>query len=233
MLFLMKKRLPNKVIAHGWVLSSGSKMSKSKGNVISPLDLLRKYESDVLRAYLCSKITLYQNGVLNEELLAGFYQDFFVKKLGNLLARTSRMLELYSQGIVPAFRSLTTPFLTNYFAECSRLVTRYREEMNLYSVTVAFASIQDLLALTNKFVSEVSPWKISAEGNYQLLEEVLNTLVNGIKILGFLLVPFTPALARKIMLKFGISYYELNFSNLLDFASISGRKVEQTPIYFT
>ena len=132
-------------------------MSKSKGNVIDPFNLLKKYGSGVLRAYLCSRITLYQDGILNEELFANFYQDFFVKKLGNLLARTSRMLELYCQGFVPKFENLSNPSLVNYFGKCSRLVKEYQEKMNLYSLTEAFASIQEILDLTNKLISELSP----------------------------------------------------------------------------
>ena len=67
-----------------------------------------------------------------------------------------------------------------------------------------------------------------------MLAGVLNVLVNGIRILAFFLVPFAPDLAGKIMVRFGINCYEVNFTNLLDFSNVDGLKIEKNlPHLFT
>ena len=77
------------------------KMSKSKGNVVDPLELLKKYPPDLLRAYFAAKINFLQDGVCDEKLLKNFYQEFLVNNLSNLVSRTHRMLHLYNGGVVP------------------------------------------------------------------------------------------------------------------------------------
>ena len=68
-------------------------MSKSKGNVIDPLEILRKYSSDVLRAFFVANVSFYQDGFFSESLLENFYQNFFVNNLGNYFSRILKMLE--------------------------------------------------------------------------------------------------------------------------------------------
>src|SRR3954452_24844737 len=75
-------------------------MSKSKGNVIDPLELLKKYPHDLLRAYFIAKINFLQDGVCDEILLRNFYHDFFVNNLSNLVSRVNKMLYLYNEGVV-------------------------------------------------------------------------------------------------------------------------------------
>src|SRR5438270_2308937 len=102
MLFALHKRLPNKILAHGWLTTPQGKMSKSKGNVIDPLELLKKYPSGLLRAYFIAKINFLQDGVCDESLLKEFYQSFLVNNLSNLVSRVNKMLQLYREGIIPS-----------------------------------------------------------------------------------------------------------------------------------
>ncbi|CAJ0833592.1 4993_t:CDS:2 [Entrophospora sp. SA101] len=80
------------------------KMSKSKGNVIDPLELLEKYPPDLLRIYFIAKINFLQDGVCAEDLLRDFYHDFLVNNLSNLVSRVNKMLHLYNEGIVPEIK---------------------------------------------------------------------------------------------------------------------------------
>src|SRR5438105_3908202 len=79
-------------------------MSKSKGNVIDPLELLKKYPPDLLRIYFVAKINFLQDGVCDENLLRDFYHDFFVNNLSNLVSRVNKMLHLYNEGVIPEIK---------------------------------------------------------------------------------------------------------------------------------
>src|SRR4051794_33875173 len=122
MLFLLNKRLPTKILVHGWLVDrQGKKASKSKGNVVDPLQLLKKYPCDLLRAYFMARVKFLQDGVCDEDLLKEFYHDFLVNNLSNLVSRTHRMLHLYNGGIVPEASECPSELnekLKNYYQQC-------------------------------------------------------------------------------------------------------------------
>src|SRR3954453_11910547 len=105
-------------------------MSKSKGNVIDPLELLKVYPKDLLRAYFVSKINFLQDGILEEDLLRSFYQDFFVNNLSNLVSRVNKMLYLYNNGIIPKIKeSVNNERLEIYYHKCDLTVKYFQEKM--------------------------------------------------------------------------------------------------------
>jgi methionyl-tRNA synthetase len=144
-------------LAHGWLTTSQGKMSKSKGNIIDPFQLLKKYPRDLLRAYLVAKINFYQDGVCSEDLLKEFYQDFLVNNLGNICSRVGKMLELYCDNIIPEFEKSENVKLSEYYQNCFSAVKEYQNLMDSYQLTKAFWEIQKLLDLSNKIIHELEP----------------------------------------------------------------------------
>ena len=132
-------------------------MSKSKGNIIDPLELLKKYPSDLLRAYFVAKINFLQDGVCDEDLLKEFYQDFFIHNLGNLCQRVGKMVELYNNGIVPTFAEAENIHLKSYYQICLATIENYQQKMDNYQLTSAFQEIEKLLNASNKLIQELEP----------------------------------------------------------------------------
>ena len=130
-------------------------MSKSKGNVIDPLELLKKYPSDLTRAYSVAKINFLQDGVCSEELLRSFYHSFLVNNLSNLVSRVNKMLHLYNDGIIPKFER--NEKLENYYQECKFSVEEFQKKMDQYELTNAFFCIQNLLNSSNKLITDLAP----------------------------------------------------------------------------
>jgi len=158
MLFALHKRLPNKILAHGWLTTPQGKMSKSKGNVIDPLKLLKKYPSDLLRAYFVAKINFLQDGVCDEDLLKDFYRDFLVNNLSNLVSRVNKMMQIYRERIIPSLeKELKNEKLAKYKKKCELAVEEFQKKMNNYELTNAFSQIQNLLDETNKLISDSAP----------------------------------------------------------------------------
>ncbi|CFW93196.1 Methionine--tRNA ligase [endosymbiont DhMRE of Dentiscutata heterogama] len=234
---LLSAQLPDKILAHGWILDQlGRKGSKSKGNVIDPLQLLKKYPRDLLRVYLIAKINFLQDGVFTEDLLSNFYQDFFVNNLSNLVSRVNKMIHLYNGGIVPENNyswkkeqpkeETERKRLEEYQKKCNLAVAEFQKKMNQYELTEAFSQIQNLLNESNKLISDLAPWELAKKGDILLLNLTLNYLTNGIKIASFLLAPLAPETSKKILEIFNINHQQLNWDNCLDFASVNGIKVK-------
>src|SRR3954464_4069561 len=122
-------------------------MSKSEGNVTDPLDLLKTYPKDLLRAYFVGKINFLQDGILEEELLKEFYQDFLVNNLSNLVSRVNKMLFLYNERVIPTLKEKTeeNEKLKNYFHQCDFATKEFQKRMNRHELTDAFSQIQLLL----------------------------------------------------------------------------------------
>src|SRR4051794_39930999 len=134
-------------------------MSKSKGNVIDPLELLKKYPHDLLRAYFIARISFLQDGVCDEDLLRDFYHDFFVNNLSNLVSRVNKMLHLYNEDIIPEIKhelAIKNEKLEEYQKRCKFTVREFQTRMNQYELTTAFSQIQNLLNESNKLISDLA-----------------------------------------------------------------------------
>jgi methionyl-tRNA synthetase len=202
-------------------------MSKSKGNVIDPLELLKKYPKDLLRAYFIAKINFLQDGVCEEDLLKEFYHDFLVNNLSNLVSRTNKMLELYQERIIlPSNNELKNEKLEGYQKKCETAIKEFQRKMDNYELTAAFSQVQILLADSNKLISDLAPWELAKKGNAALLNSTLNYLANGIKIIAFLLNCVIPETSHKIFDTFNLDNEKLNYDNLLDFSSLNRVKIK-------
>src|SRR3989339_319440 len=85
--------LPKEIIVHGFLTVDGKKMSKSTGNVISPLELLKKYSPDTIRYYLCRNFVFGQDGDFSEKALIDRHNSELADKLGNLVSRVAGLIE--------------------------------------------------------------------------------------------------------------------------------------------
>ena len=92
---------PRMIFAHGWWVMRGTKMSKSLGNVVKPLDLASIYGADAFRYFLMRDMTLGRDADFSEEHLAHRYQGDLSNDLGNLLHRIVNMIGRYTTGAIP------------------------------------------------------------------------------------------------------------------------------------
>jgi methionyl-tRNA synthetase len=153
---MLGAREPDKILSHGWILNKGSKMSKSKGNVLDPFFLIEKYPVEAMKIYFISKINFLSDGILNEEIFNEFYNNFFVNNLGNLVQRTFKMIKIYSGGIIPNFDDK----IYNEELEYSRISSFYfdfNSRMDDFQLTKAFSIVENLIISSNKLISSMEP----------------------------------------------------------------------------
>ena len=232
MLLALGLELPVEVIAHGWWTYNGEKMSKSKGNVVNPFEMVQEYGLDPFRYFLLREVPFGNDGDFSESALVGRINSDLANDLGNLLNRTLQMINNYRSGIVPACEKPES--------EISDLATKTLEKvddaMNKYSFDEALKSIWELIGRANKFIDETMPWKLAkddSQDSQTKLDFVLLNLYEVLRISGLLLAPVIPETAQRIYLQLGIS--EEPVKMLIDdfeWGKGSGNKINKTEVLF-
>ena len=234
-LYRLNFRLPDKIIAHGWILNQGIKMSKSKKNVIDPLFIIERYPSDLLRAYLISKITFLEDGSFSEEEMKNFYQTFFINDLGNLVARIGRMVWLYNDGITPCADSCNYQnniLLENYSCLLKKKVSQFFKLMDNQQLTEAFNLIELLVTSSNKLVNDIAPWKTIILDK-ALVFSFLRQIIGGIRLITLFLDSFTPEFSSRISDFFSFSKkITIDWENCLKLDSVEGLSISKFSVLF-
>ena len=203
MLMSMEMPLPKHVYGHGWLVMDGGKMSKSKGNVVDPYVLAEKFGVDALRFFLLRTFPFGSDGNFSNELLIQTINMDLANDLGNLVSRTTAMVEKYFGGTLPTER-LDTDTDDDLKQMVSTLRDRYEAEMEHFQFQNALEQVFKTIQRANKYIDENAPWTLAKDpANRARLATVMYNLLETIRICAVLLTPFIPDSAEKIFDQIG------------------------------
>ena len=226
--------LPKQVFGHPWLLTAagnaeeGTKMSKSRGNVIYADDLVRLFGVDAVRFFVLHEMPFENDGVISWELMVERYNSQLANILGNLVKRTIAMSNKYFEGIVektPATDPVDEDLRNTVLSQAKLAV----EKMEEHRVSDALTAIFEIFRRSNKYIDETEPWILAREEELApRLKTVLYNLTEAIVIGASLLESFMPDTAKTILDE--LSAEKRAFEQLGQFGLYpSGMRVSENP----
>jgi methionyl-tRNA synthetase len=189
--------LPKRVFAHGFVLNSGEKMSKSVGNVVDPFRLVEQYGLDQTRYFLMREIPFGQDGSYSHETFVNRTNADLANNLGNLAQRSLSMIAKNCDGMVPTPGAFTTDDAA-LLALADDALTNARSEMDEQSIHLALGQIIAVSSEANRYFDTQAPWTLR-KTDTQRFETVLYVTVEVIRRIVTLLQPFIPQSCEKML----------------------------------
>ena len=186
--------MPKTIFAHGWWLSGKDKMSKSKGNVVNPMDYIDKFGVDAFRYFLIAEMVLGQDASFTEEVFLRRYNSDLANDLGNLVSRIIKIIVKNCGGIVKkpvinnegndeAFLRTTVVNAASYMLES---IPGMRIDQGI-------AALCSAVKEANRYLEKTQPWTLAKENKVAELNVVMYYVVESLRIISELLYPVMPA----------------------------------------
>ncbi len=192
--------VPQHVFVHGFLLGAdGRKMSKSIGNVLDPFEVMDQFGTDALRFYLMRDVAFGGDGAVGMDAVQARYDAELANEYGNLASRTIAMVLRYRDGTVPA--TATDTVLAADFEGLSDGVAALLDRAE---ATQALELIWQRVRRLNRYVEERAPWQLAKDpGSAGTLDQVLASLLEGIRVISVLLHPYMPSSTGRLLRALG------------------------------
>ncbi|HYF79219.1 MAG TPA: methionine--tRNA ligase [Symbiobacteriaceae bacterium] len=194
--------LPKQVYAHGWINLNGERISKSRGNVVDPWALIEQYGVDAVRYYLLREVGFGLDCNYTEDALVRRINTDLANDLGNLLSRTTQLINKFAGGQVPDPAGASDGVLQ---AVASEAVQGAEEALAQLRTGEALAEIWRIVERANKYVEEQAPWALAKDpGQSAKLGAVLYDLAEALRVTAAALSPFLVETPGRIYLQLGL-----------------------------
>ena len=229
-LLAAKIELPKKVYGHGWILSGEEKMSKSKGNILDPIDIIKRYGLDPLRYYLIKEVSFGNDGNISQDRLEDCINSDLANNYGNLCQRVTSFAVKNCDSKIPEKINFMKQDLEilNKFELNKEIIRKKIDEQNInFYIEFIVNSLFD----ANKYFNDQEPW--NQKNNKIRLNTIVYTTLEIVRKLSFLLYPIIPNSSLKALNIFDIKESQIKFSTISENEYLKhGQKINMIDILF-
>ena len=212
-LLAAKIPLPKKIYGHGWILSGDEKMSKSKGNILDPIEIINQYGLDPLRYYLIKEVSFGNDGNISQERLEDCINSDLANNFGNLCQRVTAFAIKNCDGKIPS--------KVKFLDEDLKILDKFklnldlvRQKIDNQDVNFYISFIVNSLFESNKYFNDQEPWK--KKNDLIRLNTIVYTSFEIIRKISYMLYPIIPQSSLNALKIFAINENEIKFSSLND-----------------
>ncbi len=210
-LLAAKIELPKKVYGHGWILSDNEKMSKSKGNILDPLEIINQYGLDPLRYYLIKEVSFGNDGNISQERLEDCINSDLANNFGNLCQRVTAFAIKNCDSKIPnniSFNKEDLVILDKYKDNLEIIRNKIDEQNINFYIDYIVKSLFE----ANKYFNDQEPWKKKEDP--VRLNTIVYTTLEIVRKISFMLFPIIPESALKALKIFNIKENQIELSSI-------------------
>ena len=218
-LLAAKLPLPKKVYGHGWILSGEEKMSKSRGNILDPIEIINQYGLDPLRYYLIKEVSFGNDGNISQDRLEDCINSDLANNFGNLCQRVVTFAIKNCNGKIPKdikFQKEDLKILDN-FEKNTNLI---RKKIDNQDINFYIDFIINALFDTNKYFNDQEPWK--KKNDIIRLNTIVYTTLEIVRKVSYMLYPIIPESSLNALRIFSINEKNIEFSSIQNHTYLKG-----------
>ncbi len=204
--------LPKRVFGHGWILSDDKKMSKSLGNILDPIEVIKDYGIDQLRYYLIKEVSLGNDGSISMENLKNCINNDLANNYGNLCQRVFSFIKKNCENKIPKKNKLKEndiKLIKNIKDNIPQLISYInKQNLNEYIKMVVNFSFE-----ANKYFNDSEPWSLKTK-DPERMNSILHTILEQIKNISILLNPIIPISTKKVLDTINLSDKDISIDNI-------------------
>ena len=204
--------LPKRVFGHGWILSDEKKMSKSIGNILDPIEIIKDYGIDQLRYYLVKEVSLGNDGSISMENLKNCINNDLANNYGNLCQRVFSFIKKNCSNKIPKKNKLKEgdiQLIENIKSNIPKLINYInKQNLNEYIKMVVNFSFE-----ANKYFNDSEPWALKTK-DPERMNAILHTILEQIKNISILLNPIIPTSTKKVLDTINLSDKDISIDNI-------------------
>ncbi|WP_435114688.1 methionine--tRNA ligase [Candidatus Pelagibacter bacterium nBUS_36] len=229
-LLAAKIKLPLKIYGHGWILSDNEKMSKSKGNILDPIEIINEYGLDPLRYYLIKEVSFGNDGNISQERLEDCINSDLANNFGNLCQRVTAFTIKNCDSLIPKKIELQKDDLEILDKYKNNLDT-IRSKIDNQDINFYIDFIINSLFEANKYFNDQEPWK--KKDDIVRLNSIVFTTLEIVRKISFLLYPIIPESSLKALKIFDLKEKDIDISSIQQNEFLSkGNKINKIDILF-
>ncbi len=229
-LLAAKIPVPKRIYGHGWILSGEEKMSKSKGNILDPIDIIDNYGLDPLRYYLIKEVSFGNDGTISKDKLEDCINSDLANNYGNFCQRVTAFAEKNCDSKIPPkinFTEVDNKILNKF----SENLTNLRNYINNQKLNSYVDFIVDSLFDANKYFNDEEPW--AKKNDVERLNTIVYTSLELIRKISIMLYPIIPNSSLKSLKIFDISEKDITFDSIKNNNFLkANNKISKTDILF-